>query len=89
MDRLAPWRVQGGPTTLSTIPSPLSPGCSLVTGSPCAGTKLPKAAPHRVEPLTTEQVEALAGSVPARYRAAVLLAAGTGIRQGKASASLP
>lgn len=56
----------------------------LVSGSPCADTRLPRAAPTLVQPLTTEQVETLAVAVPERYRAAVLLAAGTGIRQGEA-----
>jgi integrase len=55
----------------------------LVAGSPCSDTTLPEAAPHLVEPLTTEQVQALAEAVPAYYRAAVLLAAGTGLRQGE------
>lgn len=58
----------------------------LVAGSPCAETRLPKAAPHLVEPLSTERVQALAASVPDRYRAAVLLAAGTGIRRAWRSA---
>ena len=56
----------------------------LVAGSPCTDTKLPKPAPNPVQPLTTEQVEALAAAVPVKYRAAVMLAAGTGIRQGEA-----
>lgn len=34
-------------------------------------------------PLTTETVHALADAVPARYRALVVLGAGTGLRQGE------
>jgi integrase len=37
----------------------------------------------RVEPLSTEVVLALADAVPDRYRALVILAAGTGMRQGE------
>ncbi len=56
----------------------------IVTGSPCDGVKLPKREPHRVEPRTTEAVQAIAAAIPDRYRALVLLAAGTGLRQGEA-----
>lgn len=35
-------------------------------------------------PPTVEQVEALVEAMPARYRAMVVLAAGTGLRQGEA-----
>jgi len=55
-----------------------------VTTSPCEGTKLPKREPHKVVPLTTETVHALTAAVPERYRALVVLAAGTGLRQGEA-----
>lgn len=55
----------------------------LVTSSPCAGTRLPKKLPVEVVPLTTETVHALAEAVPERYRALVVLAAGTGMRQGE------
>ncbi len=55
-----------------------------ITGSPCEGIRLPKQEPHRVVPPTTDDVQALADAVPARYRALVILAAGTGLRQGEA-----
>ena len=55
----------------------------LIPGNPCAGVSLPKPAPVLVEPLTTEQVEAIAAAMPERQRAAVWLAAGTGMRQGE------
>lgn len=56
----------------------------LVTGSPCEGVKLPKKEPKKIVPLATEAVRALADAVPERYRALVILAAGTGLRQGEA-----
>jgi integrase len=56
----------------------------LIVASPCTGVRLPKPAPKRVEPLATERVEALIAAMPERYRALVVLAAGTGLRQGEA-----
>ncbi|WP_062526039.1 tyrosine-type recombinase/integrase [Demequina rhizosphaerae] len=51
--------------------------------SPCVEIKLPKAPVKRVEPITTATVEAIIEAVPPRYRALVVLAAGTGMRQGE------
>jgi integrase len=45
---------------------------------------LPKIERKRVVPLETEQVLALADAPPDRYKALVVLAAGTGRRQGEA-----
>ncbi len=56
----------------------------LIATSPCIGVKLPRPAPAEVAPPSTEEVLALADAVPARYRGLVLLAAGTGLRQGEA-----
>jgi integrase len=61
-------------------------GDRLIVASPCDGIRLPKPEPKRVEPLATEKVEALIEAMPARYRALVMLAAGTGLRQGEAFA---
>jgi len=55
----------------------------VIAHSPCDGTKLPKAPRPRVEPLATEVVLGLADAVPDRYRALVILAAGSGMRQGE------
>jgi integrase len=55
----------------------------VIAYSPCDGVKPPKVAKTRVEPLPTEVVLALADAVPDRYRALVILAAGTGMRQGE------
>jgi len=55
----------------------------LIATSPAVGIKLPKPQIRRIEPLATEVVERLVVEVPARYRALVVLAAGTGMRQGE------
>ena len=54
-----------------------------IASSPCVGITLPRRPRPRVEPLPTEGVLALAEALPARYRALVVLAAGTGLRQGE------
>ena len=56
-----------------------------VAASPCESTdNLPrKVSRRKVEPLSTGAVRALAGAVPAHLRALVVLAAGTGMRQGE------
>jgi len=56
----------------------------LIAATPCVDVRLPKREPKRVEPLATERVEALIAAIPDRYRALVVLAAGTGLRQGEA-----
>ena len=55
----------------------------VIAHNPCDGTKLPKTTKSRVEPLATDVVLVLAESVPDRYRALVILAAGSGMRQGE------
>ena len=55
----------------------------LIASTPCQGIKLPKVEPTKVEPPTIEQVEALIGGIGDRYRAAIVLAAGSGLRQGE------
>jgi integrase len=56
----------------------------LIIATPCVDVRLPKREPKRVEPLATELVEALIAAMPERYRALVVLAAGTGVRHGEA-----
>ncbi len=56
----------------------------LIAQSPCVGVKLPKIERRQVDPLEVAEVEALADAMPERYRALVVLAAGTGLRQGEA-----
>jgi integrase len=55
-----------------------------VVESPYLGTALPKVEPKRIEPLSTDQVERLIEAVPDRYRALIVLAAGTGMHNGEA-----
>lgn len=54
-----------------------------IASSPCVGITLPRRPRPKVEPLPTEDVQALVEAVPGRYRALVVLAAGTGLRQGE------
>jgi integrase len=56
----------------------------LIVSSPCIDIRLPKPEPKRVDPIATEKVEALIAAIPERHRALVVLAAGTGLRQGEA-----
>lgn len=51
--------------------------------TPCKRIKLPAVEKTRVKPVTTEQVEQLAASLPGELRALVILGAGTGMRQGE------
>lgn len=54
-----------------------------LASTPCVDISLPEVARTRVRPLTTAQVDVLADQVPDVLRAAVILAAGTGMRQGE------
>ncbi|HEV3352773.1 MAG TPA: tyrosine-type recombinase/integrase [Acidimicrobiales bacterium] len=58
-------------------------GDRLIAVSPCTGIKLPKQDRGEIVPLAIEAVEAFADAVPERYRALILFAAGTGLRQGE------
>ncbi len=55
----------------------------LIPSSPCGRVQLPRRDRRRVEPLPVEVVQALADVIAPRYRAVVVLAAGTGLRQGE------
>jgi len=55
----------------------------LIASSPCMGVKLPKVERHKVMPLDTATVELLIDAAPPRFRALVVAAAGTGLRQGE------
>ncbi|MFI6068222.1 tyrosine-type recombinase/integrase [Micromonospora sp. NPDC051227] len=50
---------------------------------PCIGVKLPELPLAEVVPLLLDQVDALAGAVPSRYRALIAADAGSGLRQGE------
>jgi integrase len=55
----------------------------LIARTPCQGIKLPKKTKTEIVPPTVEQVEAIAGAIQDRYRAAVVVAAGAGLRLGE------
>ncbi len=56
----------------------------VIPSSPCSRITLPRREQRRAEPLGTDAVLALVEAMPARYAALVVLAAGTGLRQGEA-----
>lgn len=55
----------------------------LILQSPTDGVRAPRPATKILEPLELAEVQALADAAPERYRALVLLAAGSGLRQGE------
>lgn len=55
----------------------------LIVRNPAKGVRLPRQSRTPIEPPTVEQVEAVIEAIPERYRALVVLAAGTGMRQGE------
>jgi integrase len=55
----------------------------VIRKSPCTGIRLPRQERVEVVPLTVAEVHALADAVPARFRAAVIVAAGAGLRLGE------
>lgn len=55
----------------------------LVAKTPCDGIKLPRVVKTRVVPLSTDEVLSIADAMPDHLRAMVVLAAGTGMRQGE------
>lgn len=55
----------------------------LITHDPTEGIKLPTVPRERVVPLTVDEVERLVDALPDRYRAAAVVAAGAGLRQGE------
>lgn len=54
-----------------------------IASTPCVGIRLPEKVTAKVVPLTVEEVFAIADEMPERYRAMVILSAGTGMRQGE------
>lgn len=55
----------------------------LITHSPCVGVTLSTVTPNRVEPMPHAQVQAVIAARHPRYRALVIVAAGTGLRAGE------
>lgn len=56
----------------------------LITVTPCVDVKLPEKPRSEVVPLTVDQVVELADLMPGRYRAMIVLGAGTGLRLSEA-----
>lgn len=82
---LAPSYVRASLTNVSAVFSAAADD-GLIASNPCrAGSvKPPKPEPRKVEPWPVEQVEAVIGALPQRYRALGVVAAGCGLRQGEA-----
>lgn len=57
---------------------------AVISLNPCRKVKLPKVPKRVLEPLPAEQVLALANAISPRYRVAVVLGAGLGMREGEA-----
>ncbi len=55
----------------------------LLRSTPCRGVKLPKKDRAPVVPISADTVRALVSAIDPRYRAMVVFAAGTGLRQGE------
>ncbi|HPU12173.1 MAG TPA: tyrosine-type recombinase/integrase [Aeromicrobium sp.] len=55
----------------------------MIMANPCEGTRLPRVERVRVLPPRTDQVEALRNAMPEELQALIVLAAGTGMRQGE------
>jgi integrase len=79
---LAPGSVELAYRWVSTI-FKAAVGDRVIASSPCIGIKLPKSDRGEIWPLEPSVVEALAAAVPSRYRALIVFAAGTGLRQGE------
>jgi integrase len=77
---LAPRTVRNVYKTLVTIFRAAQTLDRKIAVSPCVGIVLPEQPERRVEVLTAAQVRAVAAKMPDRWAAAVLLAAGTGLR---------
>jgi integrase len=56
----------------------------MIAASPCSSTKLPEIERPKVVPIPKETVGALADAIDARYRALIVLGAGTGMRIAEA-----
>jgi integrase len=81
-DQLAPGSVR---TVFATVRAVFSAAVRdrLIGRSPAARVAMPERLRKQVVPLTVEQVQALVDAMPPAYRALVVVAAGTGLRQGE------
>jgi integrase len=81
-DRLAPSTVESVYRLLASIATAAVKD-RLLARTPCDAVRLPRRAGSLLVPLTVEEVLALAAAIVPELRAAVLAAAGTGLRQGE------
>src|SRR5829696_3677677 len=81
-DRLAPSTVEA---TYRAVAAVLTAAVTdrVLTSSPATVVKLPRADRPRVQPLELADVHGLADAMPERARAAVMFAAGSGLRMGE------
>lgn len=56
----------------------------VIAATPCQGIRRPEVPQSRIEPPTVETVEKLLEAIPGRYRALIVLGAGTGLRISEA-----
>ena len=54
-----------------------------ITANPCTGTRLPKISKRLIHPILVEQLANILRHYPPRHRALMVMAAGTGLRQGE------
>lgn len=54
-----------------------------IARTPCEGVDLPKIEPKKIQLITLERLDEIVAAMPPNLRAAVILAAGTGMRQGE------
>lgn len=81
-DKLAPATVEVAYRQLGAVfRSAVADG--LLASSPCRGVKLPRKPRERVVPLETDQVVALVAAAPDVLRGLIIVAAGSGLRQGE------
>jgi integrase len=79
---LAPATVQATHRTVSSVLKAAVVD-RVLSSNPAVGVKVPRVDRPQVRPPERHQVEALADAVPERVRAAVLFAAGSGLRMGE------
>ena len=84
--KTASWRTEHGPSTTFGALLTAAVKDDLLAASPMAKATLPKVEYPPLVPLTVEQVHRLAECAPGFLRAAVVMGAGTGLRQGEAMA---
>lgn len=81
-ERLAPSTVHGLYRRLAGI-CDLAVADGLIEATPCRGIVLPRIEQPPIRPPTRHDVEAVIAATPEPYRTIVVLAAGTGLRQGE------